>query len=76
VEWQIAQDKRERIVSALGHINLGDQKKDVLAMLGSPDEDRILVPKGIGLKPHGSAIKYQFAFYEQGLVNEKWDQYI
>jgi hypothetical protein len=74
--WHLPPDQRERLVIAANQINLADPKADVLAALGTPDSDRVLVPKGIGLKPHGSSVKYYVVRYEDGLVNEKWDQSI
>jgi hypothetical protein len=77
VYWRLAKDQRDRLIAAVNGIRLGDEKEQVRAKLGKPDDELVLVPKGFfPLKPHGTSIKYQFARYEDGLVNEKWDQYL
>jgi len=73
-DWNISVADRERIITGLRQVSLGDSRDRVVGLLGTPDASQDLRPKGKGQRSHGWFIRYDFRRYENGLVNEKWDQ--
>ena len=75
-DWTLDDQRRLQLSERIGAIHLGDRKEDVTHVLGPPDEDHVVAPKGFHVTPLGTLIRYQFVRYENGFVNELWDQYV
>ena len=73
--WTLTAAGKRKLLEGASRLKAGDNYDQVIASLGKPSDDRQLIPKGSNLS-HGRSLSYQALRWEDGLVNELFDEWV